>query len=273
MENSKVLVIGGSRNIGYFSAIRLLALGATVTFLLRSPQVFDQDETIQQYIKEGKAHLVQGDALVKSDVSRAWSEAQHQDGRPADFLIFTVGGIPHFSLTKGFTVSPPNLVAQSLINVLETLPSPHPKIITISSAGLTQTSHKSLPLLLKPLYGYLLSEPHKDKCGAEEVVSHCAGWKWDARDSPGEKILGAGWTSRVPSAGELKSIVVIRPALLNDGECRADTKGKGSEAYRVKEGDLECSWAVSRKDVAHFLVEGVVRHWQEWEGKCVSIAY
>lgn len=108
MENSKALVIGGSRNIGYHSAIRLLgeltpfsynshvltsraALGATVTFLLRSPQVFEQDDTIQQYIKEGKAHLVQGDALVKSDVSRAWSEAQHQDGRPADFLIFTVG--------------------------------------------------------------------------------------------------------------------------------------------------------------------------------------
>ncbi|KAG1722068.1 hypothetical protein EDB19DRAFT_1646034 [Suillus lakei] len=278
MENFKILVIGGSRNIGYYSAVRLLALGATVTFLLRSPQVFDQDDTIQNYVKEGKARLIKGDALVKSDVSRAWSEAQHQheddsDIRPVDFLIFTVGGTPHFSLTKGLFLTPPDLVTQSLINVLETLPSPHPKIITISSIGLTQASHKTLPLLLKPLYNYILPAPHKDKRGVEEVISHSAGWEWDARDSPGDAILGADWTSRIPSAGELKSIAVIRPALFTDGVCRADVKGKGSEAYRVKEGDLEGSWTVSRRDVAHFLVEGMVRHWQEWEGKCVSIAY
>ncbi|KAG1722071.1 hypothetical protein EDB19DRAFT_1646043 [Suillus lakei] len=276
MENSTVLVIGGSRNIGYYSAVRLLALGATVTFLLRSPQVFDQDDTIQHYVKGGKARLIKGDALVKSDVSRAWSEAQHQQEddsvtRPVDFLIFTVGGTAgHFSLTKGFVITPPDLVTQSLINVLETLPSPHPKIITISSNGLTQASHKSLPLLLKPLYSYLLPEPHKDKCGAEEVIAHSAGWEWDARDSPGDEILGVDWTSRIPGTGELKSITVIRPALLTDGVCRADIK---SDAYRVKEGDMECSYSVSRRDVAHFLVEGVVRHWQEWEGKRVRIAY
>ncbi|OJA19660.1 hypothetical protein AZE42_02817 [Rhizopogon vesiculosus] len=274
MENAKVLVIGGSRNIGYYSAVRLLDLGATVTFLLRSPTVFDQDETIQSYVKRGKALLIQGDALVKDDVSRAWLKAgQGDDDRPVDFLLFTVGGLPHFSLTKGFVVSPPNLVTQSLLNVLETLPSAHTKIITISSTGLTRASHKALPLLLKPLYGYLLSEPHKDKCGAEEVIAHCAGWSWDARDSAGEEILGADWENRIifPGRGQLKSIVVVRPALLTDGECRADVKGSG--AYRVKEGDVECSWSVSRRDVAHFLVEGVVKHWQEWEGKCVSIAY
>ncbi|KAG1742657.1 uncharacterized protein EDB91DRAFT_289092 [Suillus paluster] len=275
MENSKVLVIGGSRNIGYYSAVRLLALGATVTFLLRSPGVFDQDETIQDYVKKGKARLVQGDALVKSDVRQAWSEAQGNDSepRPVDFLIFTVGGTPHFSLAKGFTINPPNLVTQSLLNVLETLPSPHPKIITISSAGLTRASHKSLPLPLKPLYNYLLTVPHRDKCGAEEVVAYGTGWEWDARDSPGEEIMGADWINRVPSPGELKSIVVVRPALLTDGECRAEVNGKGSLAFRAKEGDVDCGWTVSRRDVAYFVVEGVVKHWEEWEGRRVSIAY
>ncbi|KAG2135772.1 hypothetical protein DEU56DRAFT_948630 [Suillus clintonianus] len=91
---------GGSRNIGYYSAVRLLALSVTVTFLLRSPRVFNQDNVIQNYIKpaSSKAMLV-------------------------DFLIFTVGGTPQFSLTKGFTFTPSNLVTQSLLNVLETLPS------------------------------------------------------------------------------------------------------------------------------------------------------
>jgi len=181
--------------------------------------------------------------------------------------------VPHFSLTKGFLVSPPNLITQSLLNVLETLPSAHTKIITISSTGLTHPSHKALPLLLKRLYGHFLSKPHKDKCGAEGVIAHCAGWSWDARDSAGEEILGTDWKNRIifPGRGQLKSIAVVRPALLTDGECRADVKRSG--AYRVKEGDVECSWSVSRRDVAHFLVEGVVKHWQEWEGKCVSIAY
>lgn len=65
--------------------------------------------------------------------------------------------------------------------------------------------------------------------------------------------------------------MIIRPALLTDGECRGDVGGSG--AYRVKESDMESIWTVSRRDVAHFIVEGVVKHWQEWEGRCVRIAY
>jgi len=169
-------------------------------------------------------------------------------------------------------MSPPNLVTQSFLNVLQNLPSVHPKIIVISSTGLTRTSYKALPLLLKPLYSYILSVAHKDKCGTEEVIAHCVGRSWDARHSIRDEILGANWENRLPfGRGELQSIVVVRPALFTDGECRGDVKGSG--AYRVKEGDMESSWTVSRRDVAHFLVEGVVNHWQDWKGKCVSIAY
>ncbi|KAG8217945.1 hypothetical protein J3R82DRAFT_6115 [Butyriboletus roseoflavus] len=151
MNNIKVLTIGGSRNIGYFSSVRLLDLGATVTFLLRKPSVFDNDETVQKYVRAGKARLVQGDALVKEDVERAWTAAQGDDSKPVDFLVFTVGGTPQFKLTKGFVVSPPNLVTQSLLHCLETLPTPHPNIITISSAGITRIGHEKLPFLLKPV--------------------------------------------------------------------------------------------------------------------------
>jgi len=40
----------------------------------------------------------------------------------------------------------------------------------------------------------------------------------------------------------------------------------------VKEGDIG-GYVVSRKDVAHFLVEGVLAEWKKWEGKCLSVAY
>jgi hypothetical protein len=277
MNSTKVLTIGGSRNIGYLSSIRLLDLGATVTFLLRSPKVFDSDETIQKYVRTGKARLIQGDALVKDDVKRAWAEAaKGDDDRPVEFLIFTVGATTaQFVLTKGFVISPPNLVTQALLNCLETLPSPTPKIITISSSGLTRVSHKKLPLLLRPLYGYLLAAPHADKCGAEEIVAHSAGWPWDKIDSPGADILTGDWKAELPAPGTLKSIVVLRPALLTSGECRADRDPSSisKKPYRVTEGELDSSWTISRSDVAHFLVEGVVKHWDEWEGKCLSIAY
>lgn len=107
MNDVKVLTVGGSRNIGYFSSIRLLGRrdirissfpdaledsGATVTFLLRTPSVFDKDETVQGYVRSGKARLVQGDALVKEDVQRAWTEARRGgDDTTVDFLLFTVG--------------------------------------------------------------------------------------------------------------------------------------------------------------------------------------
>ena len=111
--SENVLVLGGSRNIGYYAAVRLLgrflpvssrsglsltliiAAGATVTLLLRSTSVFDNDEVVQGYIKSGKARLVKGDGLVKDDVKRAWEESGRD--RPVDTVVFTVGKtIIHF---------------------------------------------------------------------------------------------------------------------------------------------------------------------------------
>lgn len=131
--------------------------------------------------------------------------------------------------------------------------------------------------MLKPFYSYLLSVPHADKCGAEEVLAYCAGWEWETEDSPGTEVLGGDWkaSADLPAPGSLKNVVVVRPALLTDGACRADTREPSTTsggAYKVQEGDLAGRWTVSRKDVAHFVVE-VVRRWDEWEGKRVSIAY
>ena len=60
-----------------------------MTFLLRSPTVFDKDGVVQPYIESGKARVVKGDGLVKADVQRAWDEAGEK--RPVDTVIFTVG--------------------------------------------------------------------------------------------------------------------------------------------------------------------------------------
>ena len=64
-----------------------------MTFLLRSPTTFDEDESIQKYVKLGKARLIKGDGLVLADVQNVWAAASAD--RPVDLLIFTVGFSEH----------------------------------------------------------------------------------------------------------------------------------------------------------------------------------
>ena len=78
------------------------AKGNTVTFLLRSPSVFDEDETMKKYIRDGKARIVKGDALQKEDVQRGWAEAAKPayegDQQSVDILLFTLGNLTLFPL-------------------------------------------------------------------------------------------------------------------------------------------------------------------------------
>ncbi|KAG6808061.1 hypothetical protein H0H93_000631, partial [Arthromyces matolae] len=209
------LVIGGSKNIGYYSALRFLDAGNTVTFLLRNPTVFDNDEKIKSYVASNKAFLIKGDALVREDVKRVWeAAATNSPSGNVDILLFTLGGTPKFHIIKGFVISPPNLVTQSLLNTLSTMPTPPPKkIIAISSTGLTPASHSALPLPLKPFYSYLLPVPHRDKLGAERIIAHLGGWTWDSKrdGEPDDNILDrAGkWKEGLPEAASLSDTVLV----------------------------------------------------------------
>ncbi|KAJ2919831.1 hypothetical protein MD484_g607, partial [Candolleomyces efflorescens] len=275
-----VLVVGGSRNIGYHASIRLLNQGSTVTFLLRSPSAFDNDATIQEHIKSGKARLVKGDALNSEDAKAAWAEASRD--KPVDLFLSTVGfaGTPSFHPLKGFVISPANLVTQSLLNFLCTIPkdAPVPKVVVVTTAGSTPTSRKKTPLLLSPMYYYLLGPPLKDKLGAERVLAHCAGWEWNPADGePLEEITGKDWQKRegLPAPGTLKDAVVLRGAIYTDGECRADAAAEQGKPlpYRTGPASEFSGYTISRKDLAHFVVEGVLKDWDQWKGQQIGIAY
>lgn len=121
-----------------------------------------------------------------------------------------------------------------------------------------------------------LRSVHADKLGMERVLAHCAGWSW--RDpEPLPDVLPADW-ARVESTqgeGALKRVLFIRGAMYTDGECKGDAQQTGGKApYRVGEGDLKNNgYTISRKDMAHFVVEGALADWDRWENKVVSIAY
>ncbi|KAF5323978.1 hypothetical protein D9611_008244 [Ephemerocybe angulata] len=273
-----VFAVGASRNIGYYSAIRLLAKGATVTFLLRSPSVFDADSLIQEHIKSGKVRLVKGDALNASNVDAAWAEAS-KDG-PVDVLIYTLGAVGgSLHPIKGVVLDPPNLVTLALTTVLCSMPKtmPPPKIVVVTSSGVSPTSRKKMPFVLKPLYGYMIPGPLQDKLATERILWHCAGWEWNPADGePSAEVLNKDWkaTEGLPAAGSLKDIVVLRPALLIDCECLADSAAEQGKPlpYRCGPGEVG-GWKVSRKDCAHFIVEGILEDWETWGGKQLSIAY
>ncbi|KAI0658767.1 hypothetical protein C8Q70DRAFT_1045412 [Cubamyces menziesii] len=276
-------VLGGSKNIGYHAALRLLEQGSTVTFLLRRTSVFDNDEQMQRYIRQGKATLVSGDGLKLEDVKRGWEVALEAGHGTVDFVLFSIGGIPGFHLTKGLVLDPPDLCTRSLLNLFRTIPpalrtpATQPRFVVITSRGMTHHSHRTLPVALRAFYGMFLGSPHMDKLGAERVIAYCMGRPWST-DSDGEikeNVLPPGWQKLdgLLAEGELKRVVIVRPALLTDGECRADDPKKGKPAYKAVAGEEEGGYTVSRRDTAHFIVEGALKNWDEWEGKGVCLVY
>lgn len=112
--------------------------------------------------------------------------------------------------------------------------------------------------------------------GVERAAAHCAGWEWDAKDGePSEEIMGPKWRELegLPAPGTLKNIVIIRPAFFTDGEAKGDKiRPRGQKPYKVSEEDIG-GYVVSRKDVAHFLVEDILVHWDKYQGRRMRISY
>ena len=186
-------------------------------------------------------------------------------------------------MTCGFVFNPPDIVARSLMNTFSTIPDAlrapehQPRFVIITSMGITSTSHKALPLALKPLYGTMLQGPHEDKLGAERLLAHLRRLPWTVPDEVKKEVLPDGWrdTPGLPRAGEIRQLIIVRPALLSDGPCKGDAgakKGKGP--YRtLKDGDFGDGYRVSRKDIAHFIVCDALPNWEKWEGSGITVAY
>ncbi|KAG8977732.1 hypothetical protein FRB90_008729, partial [Tulasnella sp. 427] len=105
-----------------------------------------------------------------------------------------------------------------------------------------------------------------DKFAMERVLNWSAGWGWRADDGePEAHILPPReWQARLGGQeGWLKDVVVVRPAILTDGK----EKGKWKAGV-----ELPGLWAISRKDVAKFLSDEVLKE-GKWDGKAVSIGY
>lgn len=161
-----------------------------------------------------------------------------------------------------------------MLNLLRTMPASvradPPKLIALSSTGVTKASHNNLPLLMRVPYSWLLSQPHADKLGLERVLVRCMGQQWEDKE-PGAEVLESGWerVSGTPEEGSLRGLVMIlRPALLTSGRCKGEYRVGEEQNMKGHNG-----YSVSREDVAHFIVEQALVNWDKWAGKRVCIAY
>ncbi|KAG8733696.1 hypothetical protein FRC12_018788 [Ceratobasidium sp. 428] len=72
-----------------------------------------------------------------------------------------------------------------------------------------------------------------------------------------------------------KHTLVVRPAALMRKRCRGDREASGSGSavpYRIQE-EWNGGWTISKRDVAHFIVERALGEWATWGGRRVRIAY
>lgn len=142
---------------------------------------------------------MQGDAVVDTDVQKAWTaSAEGSDHGFPDVVVSSLGAPAKFDLIGGSIIDPTDLCTRALLALLTCFPrdasvQPQPKLILISSVGMGKRAHAALPIAMKHLYAYLLRSPFKDKLGMVRVVHYAArGWVWPEAD--GEPVtLPTGW--------------------------------------------------------------------------------
>lgn len=213
----------------------------------------------------------------------------------------SIGATPDmssFKLTKGFTINPPNITTKAILNVLCTMPdsSPRPKFITATSIGVTKDS--PFPFVYKPVYGYLIREPHADKLGLERILAHVSGRQWDDKEPRADitTVDGIKWQDRegLPPSGSLEVMVLRLPMFVESSkksarpppataagapsssprvdEAEAKKKEEEKPKYRVGGPELSGTYTISREEVAHFIAENAVKNWDQFGGKPVTLS-
>jgi len=83
-------------------------------------------------------------------------------------------------------------------------------------------------------------------------------------------VLFKNWEEGLKK-GDWLDAVLVRPSLLTDGKSLYEDKG--AKAIRTGPEDLPSAWTVSRKDVAWFVANMLMKDWDSWKGKAVTISY
>jgi hypothetical protein len=186
---------------------------------------------------------------------------------PIDIVLFAIGGSPQFklSLTDPVVNDQPTLCGDAMGVLVQTLKEAEksspamkkPFVISISTTGVTDGAvgkiKDDVPLLMAPLYHWVLANPHKDKQVMEKTV---------AEATNGESSAFSGFA-------------VVHPTLLTDGPA------KGSEVTKVgwvdgtgKGPGAAMGYSISRADVGGFIYDKLLSGgFPEWNGRVITLTH
>ncbi len=194
------------------------------------------------------------------------------DERTVDIIISGIGGTSGrltWNPLRPITLTDPTICAdatRTIVAALTALQQSHkaaakklatktPLMLVISTTGLHKTPKRDVPLLLFPLYRWLLAGPHEDK----EVME--------------DTLFAAAANSGSDATTPIRGAISVRPTLLTNGE------RVGRERLRVGvEGAPALGYTVARADVGAWIFEEVVQGLGEegrgrWVGERVTLTY
>lgn len=219
-------------------------------------------ETLDKYLT---VHA--GDIKDVPAISKTLRNPQNPS-KLVDTIIFGIGSYPklQLSLLQPVTLQDPQVCEHGTaavfaaldslahLGIASSLAGAKPLFVSISTTGITRKT-RDVPLLLVPLYHWMLHVPHMDKQKAEQFLVG------DAKK-------------------HIRDCVIVRPTLLTDAVPRGvgalrvgwEWKGEHTVVDGVAEVGPQVGYTVGRKDVGGFVFEKVVQQ-GGWEGRCVSLTY
>lgn len=240
-----------------------------------------------------KLRIIQGDIRDRDAVRRTLKPDSGSSAIP-DIIIFGIGGSPRLAPTSIhlLTVDDPNVCGEGIKCILEELDESRttsirnptsgpaykkPLVAAISTTGLPSTKGKrDVPLLLLPLYRWLLTVPHQDKLAMETAMVAAAA------EERGEQLI---------------DVLIVRPTLLVDGERSgrdmirvgweyADASIDSADGNNGEKGQRDdtraeeapgpaVGYSVRRADVGAWLFEEVLTgndSGRKWAGKRVTLS-
>ncbi|KAL7273793.1 hypothetical protein RUND412_003319 [Rhizina undulata] len=249
-------LIGPNGGCALAALSRALEAGYDCSALGRPPKLLKplQLRGITQETIDAHLTIIPGDAKSADSIKQLLAVSS-DSSIARDIIICCVGEVPNF-LPNPFrpTLHDPTICQTTTATILSVLKSsypnsPPPVLLAISTTGID--TPRDIPLLMVPLYHWILPVPHADKKVMEELI-----------------IAGK-------EEGVISEYVIVKPGLLTDGPAKGVDGVRAGYEGRVKNGDgrwgdvegVAVGYTVSRQDVGAWVFEEVVvRGGGEWGG-------
>ncbi|KAI4149300.1 MAG: hypothetical protein L6R39_002538 [Caloplaca ligustica] len=254
-----VAFFGGTGGCLLAALSRALEFGYKTRALARTPSKLQdmlKERGLSQALLDERLVVVQGNSKDPEAIEKVLVE----DGRVVNQIVFGIGGAPKFTPNPlRPTLDDPTVCQdsiQSIRTVLRRIKSSGqanqmPLLIALSTTGITDS--RDIPILMVPLYHWMLAIPHADKKALEDRIMEARG------------------------EGTIRDYVIVRPSLFVDG--RANGKAEirvgweGKAPGQPGEGAV-IGYKITREDVGFFVFENVVaKDGGDFVGKKVSITH